>query len=426
MRSLFQRRTQEKAGAPKRPFIHDVEGSVALIFGLSMPALILIVVATLELRALAVDRGRLQDLADRTALNTAAQMRVGANQQLLERAKATTADQSRDLSATLETVDVRFLEHQDGRGGVRVDLTARRLSFFGNLLPPGGFVLRAGSTAEQLAATPLCVLMLSEVSGNALHMQRGSVIARSCLAHSNRDIQLDGSSTIEAAAVQASGAIRGQMPANAGPNAPPVPDPLAGVFASGPPACTATSGVKVDDDDEVRSVPPGVHCRHFDIEEGTLKLLPGVHHFRSGELQLKEDAKLEGDNVTLIFWKDVKITFPDGRVDRLRLSGNQAANDPWAGFVIAVDPARTSDFVFNFNDIRQLEGVVYAPGTRLIIPAGANSNDATPWTVVVSREIRVEGGRRLSINADYAASSVPVPGGVGNRAAGGGPTRLTR
>lgn len=168
-----------------------------------------------------------------------------------------------------------------------------------------------------------------------------------------------------------------------------------------------------------------MHCRHFDIEEGTLKLLPGVHHFRSGELELKEDAKLEGANVTLVFWKDVKINFSDGRVDRLRLIGNQSAGDPWAGFVIAIDPARTADFFFNFNDIRRLEGVIYAPATRLIVPGGVNSNDATPWTVVVSRELRVEGGRRLSINADYASSAVPVPNGVGNRATPGGPTRLT-
>lgn len=175
----------------------------------------------------------------------------------------------------------------------------------------------------------------------------------------------------------------------------------------------------------VRTVPAGVHCRHFDIEDGTLKLLPGVHHFRSGELQLKQDAKLEGMNVTLVFWKDAKVTFPDGRVDRLNLVGTQAASDPWAGIVLAVDPSRTPDFVFNFNNIERLEGVIYAPGARLIVPGGANSNDATPWTVVVSRELRVEGGRRLAINADYASSSVPVPDGVGNKAAGGGPTRLT-
>lgn len=400
-------------------------GSVALMFGLSVPALILMVLVAVELRALANDRGRLQDLADVSALNTAGQMRIGANAQLLERARAAVQAQAGDLTATLETADLQFLEAQDGRSGVQVSLTARRTSFFGNMLPPGGFVIRAEATAQQLGATPLCVLALSQTSGAALHLERGEIVARACLAHSNRDIQLAAQGSIDAAAVQAAGAIKGGTPANAGSGAPLVADPLAGLFTAGAPPCTATSGVKVDDDDTVRTVPPGVHCRHFDIEEGTLKLLAGVHHFRSGELQLKEDARVEGDNVTLVFWKDVKIDFSDGRVDRLTLVGNQAAGDPWAGVVIAVDPMRTEDFVFDFNDIRRLEGVVYAPGARLVVPGGANSNDATPWTVVVARELRVEGGRRLAINADYAASSVPVPNGVGNRAEGGGPTRLT-
>ena len=406
------------------------EGSVALIFGLSFPALILIVLVSIELRALANDKGRLQELADTAALNTAGQMRIGANQQLLTRARAGTVEQAKDLTATLETADFQFIEPKDGRSGVKVSLVARRTSFFGNLLPPGGFVIKAEAIAEQLGATPLCVLMLSETSGNALHMKDGEIVARSCLTHSNHDILLDPKGLIDAAAVQASGAIKGGgASGQTGSNAPLLADPLAGVFAGGAPTlCTGVADVKVDKAGQVWPVLPGVHCRKFDIENGTLRFMPGVHHFKSGELQLKKNAKIEGDNVTLVIWKGMKVDFSDGRVDSLSLTGNQGGPldlQGWAGFVLAIDPARTEDFKLDFNNIQRLEGVVYAPGTRLIVPGGLNSNDTTPWTVVVARELRVEGGRRLAINADYASSSVPVPGGVGNRATGGGPTRLT-
>lgn len=181
----------------------DSSGSVALIFGLSLPALILMVLAAVELRALAVDRARLQELADAAALNTAGQMRVGANAQLLARARAATHEQARSLTAKLETVDVGFVEEIDGRSGVEVSLVARRMSFFGNLLPPGGFVIRATAVAQQLGATPLCVLTLSESSGSALHMQHGEIVARACLTHSNRDIQLTAQGAIDAAARRA-------------------------------------------------------------------------------------------------------------------------------------------------------------------------------------------------------------------------------
>lgn len=402
---------------------------MALIFGLSFPALILIVVVAIELRALTADQSRLQELADAAALNTAAQMRMGANDQLLRRSRAALVEQTGELAAKLEAADLSFVQSREGRAGVKVDLTARRTSFFGNLLPPGGFVIKAQATAEQLGVTPLCVLMLSRSSSNALHVQDGDIVARACLAHSNKDIQLGAKGFIDAAAVQASGGIKGRSVANAGTSAPPVADPLTHMFPAGPPPlCTNLLKVQVDAADQTASVLPGVHCRHFDIEKGTLRLLPGVHHLRAGELQLKKGAKIVGTNVALVIWKDAKVTFSDGRVDRLDLTGVQGGWGElahWAGFVLAVDPARTDDLTLNFNDIRRLEGVVYAPGTRLIVPAGLNSNDATPWTVVVAREMRIEGGRRLAINADYAASSVPVPNGVGDQTAGGGPTRLT-
>lgn len=413
------------------------EGSVALIFGLSFPALILIVLVSVELRALAKDKARLQELADTAALNTASQMRVGANEQLLARARSSTMEQAKDLTAKLSAANFTFLAPSEGRSGVRVDLEARRTSFFGNMLPPGGFVIRAEAVAEQLSATPLCVLTLSGT--DSLHVQDGDIVARSCMAHSNTDIRLGGKGAIDAAAVQASGAIKGQRPSNAGDNAPRVDDPLVGVFAGGaPPLCTHLLPVKVDKAQQVSSILPGVHCRKLDIEKGKLHLMPGVHHFKSGELQIKEGATIEGTNVTIVIWKDMKVKFDD-RAGRLDLTGNQGvagllpdlglglgpAQDPWAGFALAIDPAWSGDFRLDFNDIHRLEGVVYAPGARLIVPSGQNSNDQTPWTVVIARELKIEGGRRLAINADYASSSVPVPSGVGNKSSGQAPTRLT-
>lgn len=402
------------------------EGSVALIFGLSFPALILIVLVSMELRALANDKGRLQELADTAALNTASQMRVGANEQLLSRARSATMEQAKDLTAKLAIADFAFLTPSEGRSGVRVNLEARRTSFFGNMLPPGGFVIRAEAVAEQLSATPLCVLTLGP--SNALHVQDGDIVARSCMTHSNADIQLGAKGLIDAAAVQASGAIKGRRPSNAGDNAPVIDDPLVGVFAGGPPAlCTGLLPIKVTKPTDVATLLPGVHCRDIEVENGRLNLMPGVHHFKSGELDIDKGATIAGDNVTIVIWKDMKVKF-DGLAHKLDLSGSQSdllGLNPWAGYVLAIDPAWNKDFELKFNHIHRLEGVVYAPGARLIVPSGQNSNDQTPWTVVIARELKVEGGRRLAINADYASSSVPVPSGVGNKSSGQAPTRLT-
>jgi hypothetical protein len=44
------------------------------------------------------------------------------------------------------------------------------------------------------------------------------------------------------------------------------------------------------------------------------------------------------------------------------------------------------------------------------------------WTVVVAKQLEVADGAEMVINADYLASDVPVPAGVGNKS--GRETRL--
>ncbi len=411
--------------------VRDDAGNVVVIFAVALPALMMIAVGAIEMMNLGKDRSQLQDIADATALNAALQMRLAGNDQLLDRAASLAVHNSQGLTAKMDPPEVRFIKGDASPNGVEVALTARRLSFFGNLLPPGGFVIRASSRAEYLGSTPLCVLGVSPSNSDVINMVSGSIIARSCLVHSNKDITLAGTSVIDAAAVQAAGAIKGGTIANAGSSASPLDDPLAGMFTTtNPGPCQHMAGAKVDEVGEVVEVQPGIHCRHFDIEEGTLRFLPGVHHLKEGQLQLKKGARIEGENVTLVIWKNLDIKFDDGQVPLLSLTGSQGGTGEaaqWAGFALAVDPERGGDLTLNFREIRKLEGVVYAPTTRLIVPGGIDAAETTPWTVVVAQELRIEGGRQLQINADYSASSVPVPDGVGNKSASAGaPVRLTR
>lgn len=402
---------------------------MAILAALGIPVILISCAVGVELYSLHKDHKGLQDAADAAALVAARQLRVAANDAALNRTQAYVTANTKHLAVTVDEPLVEFVKGSSGATGVRVMLTGRRMSFFGNMLPPGGFIVRAESTAMQVGSTPLCVLGLGTGGPKSLDFPSARVTANACLIHSNRDVEIGGTSVISAAAIHAAGAVRGTA-SNTGSGAAMIDDPLAGMFAGvSPGGCTQTGDVEVEDSDEVAEVNPGVHCRHFDIERGTLRFRPGVHHFKTGELQLKKGAKIEGDNVTLIIWKPFKIDFSDGKVPLLDLTGNQGGageNAHWAGFVLAIDPERTEDLKLDFNEIRKLEGVVYAPNTRLIVPGGIDASEITPWTVVVARDLRVEGNRQLFINADYASSAVPVPDGVGNKASDGGPVRLTR
>jgi len=410
-------------------FAADRSGGIAMIMALAVPGLAILSLGVIELMHVTKDRDRLQAMADSAALSAAGQMRLAVNHQVLDRAVAMALANDQGLTAALDRPTARFIDSPTGPAGVEVTLRATRPSFFGNLLPPGGFKLKAVARAQQLGRTPLCVLSLSKSGADNLYLPNGSIIARACLVQSNNELRMGGSSLIDAASIQIVKAIKGTAPTNSGTGAQVLDDPLASMFATsaaGP--CQHTKDAKVDDDDEVIEVQPGVHCRKFNIEDGTLRFMPGVHHLKNGELQLKKGAKVIGENVTLVIWKGLKIDFSDGKVPLLDLTGSQGGAGEagfWAGFALAVDPARGGDLTLNFNEIRRLEGVVYAPNTRLIVPGGIQSTEITPWTVVVTRELRIDGGRRLQINADYASSSVPVPNGVGNKASGGSPVHLT-
>lgn len=395
-----------------------------------LPVVLIACAIGVELHSLHSDHKSLQAAADAAALSAARQLRVAANDAALARTVAYVQANTTDLAVTLDDPEVELVRGVSGASGVRVLLTGRRMSFFGNLLPPGGFVVRAESTAMQVGSTPLCVLGLGSGGAKALDFPSARIMATACLVHSNRDVEIGGASVIEAAAVHAAGAVRGTT-ANAGSGAAPIEDPLAGMFdgvtAGG---CNHTKDIEIEKSGQVVELDPGVHCRDFEVESGTLRFKPGVHHLKTGEMELGKNARLEGDNVTLIIWKSFKMDFDDDdKAAVLDLTGNQGGageNGHWAGFALAVDPQRTGDLRLNFNEIRKLEGVVYAPNVRLIVPGGVNASEVTPWTVVVARDFRVEGGRELFINADYASSAVPVPDGVGNKASDSGPVRLTR
>ena len=65
------------------------------------------------------------------------------------------------------------------------------------------------------------------------------------------------------------------------------------------------------------------------------------------------------------------------------------------------------------NNARQLLGTIYMPNGALYIDAKKPIADKSAYTVVVARTVEIFDGPDLVLNADYNATSVPVPKGVG-------------
>jgi len=301
-----------------------------------------------------------------------------------------------------------------------VEIDGYRPSFFGDLLPLGGWKPRVEATAAAMNKTPLCVIGVSETVLNGVNVANGTITATGCVVHSNYNVAVNGA--VHAAMVQAVGAVTGSTTQNASPGAPPIDDPFVDLVTAPPNWSNCLSETKKAENNQVLELNPGVHCGHFDIDgNAILRLKPGVHYFRD-QLQLKESSRFEGAHATVVFGPNVTLTIDSNNV-RWNLLGAQ--DGALAGFAFVIDRARTTGLTLPAWMIERLEGVVYSPQAQLTLSGAASAAQDSAWTVVVGKELRLTNGAHMYINSDYAGSAVPVPSGVGNKTGGGG-TRLVQ
>jgi hypothetical protein len=141
---------------------------------------------------------------------------------------------------------------------------------------------------------------------------------------------------------------------------------------------------------------------------------PGEHFFVQGHLVIDDTARLEGRDVVLFFDQASKFEFKDQA--RVNLDGRKSGD--YAGIVLGSMRDNRQDFVISADHVESLLGVIYVPSARLIVEGSADVARDSAWTVIVANEVQLKGSPSLFINANYDASDVPVPAGVGPRAGG--------
>lgn len=393
----------------------DERGQVALIFALGLPALALIVAGAIDLMNVSSARDRIQDIADFAALAGAGELSLAiSDDAAISRAEAfVDAHVSEWKRPPTITHEVTVIS-SDGQRVVQVDLKGHSPSFFANLLPPGGWKYKAVSQAVSVGSMPLCVLITGETKDKVLNVKdSGQLQAPACLVHSNRDILVEGG-RITAAAVQAVTSARGMISPVAGTGAAPMLDPFADMVLDEKQPCASGK-----DKEDVKSgtirLAPGVHCGGYKMAGNSILILePGEHWFLGGHLEIKEDARLTGVDVVLFFDKDSKFDFKDHAL--VNLDGRKTGT--YAGMVMVATRKNNHDFIITSDHVERLLGVIYVPNAQMIVEGKSEVARDSAWTVIVARMLQLKGSPSLIINANYAASEVPVPEGVGPRAGG--------
>ena len=389
-----------------RRFQGDRRGGLAVAFALWVPVGAVLVAGAIDLAAVNATRQRLQDTVDAAALDGARQMGMANQTGLDQRVMANVAAQLGPRPEFTYTVQTTTLQNP---GRVTVRIAANRQSFFANLLPPGGWNLAAASTAEQMGTLPLCVLSSGSSSSTVIRASDSSrITAPGCLLHSNGDFQVTGSSAASAGMVQASGLASGAITPAPQSSAPAIADPFASMNMN--PLLPLCLPVTTLVGNVTRTLLPGVHCGTLDVAQGgTLVLLPGEHYFLNGDLRLRQNAVLQGDNVVLFFDRRSKFQFTES--SQIQLRGRRTG--PFAGFVLATTRDNTRVFTISTTSARELLGTVYIPNATLQVSGSDRVADQSAWTVIVARAIQLNGSANLVINHNYAGSTVPVPTGVG-------------
>lgn len=405
----------------------DEAGTIAIKFALALPAIALVGAGAIDLTHVQATQVRLQDIADSAALAAAADLGLATDgSNATERARAFVAShlmewrEAPDVEGAYEIVDLQ------GQRAIRVTLDANRPSFFGNLLPPGGWDLHAEATGSSMGMVPLCVLVTGDSGNQVLNIRdRSRVNAPACLVHSNRDVEVEGSAILTAAAIHAVTTARGLMTPEAGTDAAPVDDPFVNLDLERHDGLGLLCGVqeltrRLRVSSGVHYIPPGRHCGGIEAT-GTARIIlePGDHFFLQGNLLVDEDARLEGQDVVAFFDQASRFAFTGGA--RVTLDGRKTG--PFAGMVLGAMRSNRQNFVVSADHVESLLGVIYVPSARLIVEGSAEVARDSAWTVIVAKAVHLRGAPSLFINANYEFSDVPVPEGVGPRA---GDSRLVR
>ena len=393
--------------------LRDARGGTAVIFAIAVPVIGVLACAALDLAQLSADRSAMQDAADATALAMAKQLGIATAAGITSRAQAYAA-QELGAVASADHLGVATSIAPDN-SSVTVALTGTRSSFFGSLLPPGGWILKAQATAATLGQLPLCVLSSGSTGGQDVTLDNTSqMTAPKCLVQSNQDITVQSGAALSAGLAQASGTASGPITPAAQTGAPTIPDPFASMTIINPsllglcsPADLVTKVITHD-----TLLWPGTHCGSFAVRNGaTLYLAPGEHYFTHSQLVMQQNSTLTGANVVLVFDKNSIFNFSDSST--VTLSGRTSGT--FAGFVIATTRDNVGTFAISSTAARKLEGTIYIPSATLAVSGVNNTvNDQAAWTVVIAQAIKMTGSANLVISASYATSSIPVPAGVGS------------
>ncbi|WP_407943208.1 TadE/TadG family type IV pilus assembly protein [Methylobacterium oxalidis] len=436
----------------------DRRGAVAVIFGLSATVLLGMAGGASDYARLVHRRSQLQSavdagvLAGGNALKLAASNRdsiVGLTQQTIRDAAKAPTEQPLKLTVTVPEDKTSVF--------ARAEQTIRLT--FGSFVGFGTTKVAAQARANVVGRMRLCMLTLDPAAPGAFALQKNAeVTASGCSLYSNSKSSSGllgkDAAIAKAQSICSAGGFNGAR-ANFSPSpqtdCPAIEDPLRdrAVPAIGDCVTLPASAVKYGKPkegenkvDTTLTLEPGTYCGGLRITgTAAVTLRAGTYVMKDGPLVVDKSASMTGTDVSFYFTGNkggllfdkkttISLTAPTtGTMAGLLMSEERAVSSPvdpaldvldeLTGLLIPATPpplAQTKPmrtYRIISDNARTMLGTIYLPAGRLVIDATRPVADQSAYTVVVAQQVNLYEGPNLYLNANYDATSVPVPKGVG-------------
>jgi Flp pilus assembly protein TadG len=406
-------KTMKRSEVALQSFLRNTAASTAMVFSLSLPALLGSAGLAVDFSIYNLKQTKLQSAADQAAVAAAKELTV-VNVKKSAIAEAADGFARNILTSGNFTVNAEVGAANDT---VKVTITEVWTPFFAQFIGADVTPVVARATAKLAGTANVCVLALNGTAAKAVHMDKQARLqATGCGVYSNsshtQSIRLDQNSEMKAALVCAVGGVKAKTTAvspSPTTDCAVLSDPLASRKAPSATGCAATnlvlkSGSTVLD--------PGTYCGGIKVTaSATATFRPGTYIIKDGVFEVSGDGSVISNNAAFYLQGEASLLSFTGN-STLEMTG--ATSGELAGLLFFEDRSTSMGRTHRINsaNARKLTGTIYLPNGKLRIDPNTSVAQDSAYTAIIANEVEIDEGPLLVLNSDYGSSNVPVPDGI--------------
>jgi Flp pilus assembly protein TadG len=396
-----------------RKYWHATSGTTAVMFALSLPAIMGAVGVASDFAIYNMKQGKLQSAADSAALAGAKEFSVSTSSKDSISASA----KSFALASYDGTTPITVAATVDAtKKTVTVDLNEVWSPFFAHFLGAQVTPVVARATASAAGRGNICVLLLNPGASKTGLVDSGSTItANGCDIYSNSNasdgITVNSSGTITADTTCSVGGVSngGVISPAATTDCPVVEDPLASRV---PPSFAGCDFNKFVLSKGSATLNPGTYCGGITISgTGAATFSPGTYVIKDGEFTLSGKSSITGKHVGFYLVGAASLINFTGNTT-VDMTGADTGNMSGLLFFEDRGAPLLREHRINSNNAANLTGTIYLPRGTLLVDPSSKVGATSAYTAIIAQKLKVQFGPQLILNSNYGATDVPVPTGI--------------